>query len=154
MTHDFFTKLVIETRDTLRRYVRKMVRSEESAEEIVQEAFLRTYERVDALHTPQAFLFSTARNLVTDKFRRERNVAENPLVEIDNIGASEVQAGLDELFLAEEFSRILRHAVELLRRLGVSKAGEIKPFEALLHVKVTHGVPVITDIVAVRKQGD
>jgi hypothetical protein len=43
---------------------------------------------------------------------------------------------------------------ELLRRLGVSKAGEIKPFEALLHVKVTHGVPVITDIVAVRQRGD
>jgi hypothetical protein len=43
---------------------------------------------------------------------------------------------------------------ELLRRLGVSRAGEIKPFEALLKVKVTHGVPVITDIVAVRKRGD
>jgi len=40
---------------------------------------------------------------------------------------------------------------ELLQRLGVSKAGGIKPFEALLHVKVTHGVPVITDLVAVRK---
>jgi hypothetical protein len=43
---------------------------------------------------------------------------------------------------------------ELLRRLGVSKSGEVKPFEALLHVKVTHGVPVITDLVAVRKRGD
>jgi len=42
---------------------------------------------------------------------------------------------------------------ELLRRLGISKAGEIKPFEALLRVKVTHGVPVITDLVAVRKRG-
>ncbi len=40
---------------------------------------------------------------------------------------------------------------ELLRRLGVSKADEMKPFEALLRVKVTHGVPVITDLVAVRK---
>jgi hypothetical protein len=40
---------------------------------------------------------------------------------------------------------------ELLRRLGVSKAADLKPFEALLHVKVTHGVPVITDIVAVRQ---
>jgi hypothetical protein len=39
----------------------------------------------------------------------------------------------------------------LLQRLGVSKAGEIKPFEALLHVKVAHGVPVLTDLVAVRK---
>jgi hypothetical protein len=43
---------------------------------------------------------------------------------------------------------------ELLRRLGVSKVGEIKPFEALLKVKVTHGVPVITDIVAVRQRGN
>jgi hypothetical protein len=43
---------------------------------------------------------------------------------------------------------------ELLRRLGVSKAADLKPFEALLHVKVTHGVPVITDLVAVRQRGD
>jgi hypothetical protein len=40
---------------------------------------------------------------------------------------------------------------ELLQRLGVSKGGEIKPFEALLQVKVTHGVPVRIDLVAVRK---
>ena len=40
---------------------------------------------------------------------------------------------------------------DLLRRLGVSKVADMKPFEALLHVKVTHGVPVITDLVAVRK---
>ena len=43
---------------------------------------------------------------------------------------------------------------ELLRRLGVSKGGEIQPFEALLHVKVTHGVPVLTDLVAVRKRSN
>ena len=43
---------------------------------------------------------------------------------------------------------------ELLRRLGVSKASDLKPFEALLHVKVTHGVPVITDLLVVRKRGD
>jgi hypothetical protein len=43
---------------------------------------------------------------------------------------------------------------ELLRRLGVAKADDLKPFEALLRVKVTHGVPVITDVVAVRKRGN
>ena len=43
---------------------------------------------------------------------------------------------------------------ELLQRLGVSKAGEIEPFEALLHVRVTHGVPVTTDLVALRKRGN
>lgn len=39
---------------------------------------------------------------------------------------------------------------ELLQRLGVSKPGELKPFEALLRVKVTHGVPVKTDLIALR----
>ena len=43
---------------------------------------------------------------------------------------------------------------ELLQRLGVSKAGEIKPFEALLRVKVTHGVPVMIGLVAVRERGN
>jgi hypothetical protein len=42
---------------------------------------------------------------------------------------------------------------ELLQRLGVSTPGDLKPFEALLRVKVTHGVPVNTDLLAVRPQG-
>jgi hypothetical protein len=43
---------------------------------------------------------------------------------------------------------------QLLQRLGVSKAADLKPFEALLRVEVKHGVPVITDLVAVRKRSD
>jgi hypothetical protein len=41
---------------------------------------------------------------------------------------------------------------ELLGRLGVAKAAELKPFEALLRVKVTRGVPVGTQLVAVRRR--
>jgi hypothetical protein len=40
---------------------------------------------------------------------------------------------------------------ELLLRLSVSKSGELKPFEAVLHVKVVRGVPVATELVALRK---
>jgi len=43
---------------------------------------------------------------------------------------------------------------ELLHRLGVSKAEEVMPFEALLRVKVTHGVPVKTELLAVRKRSN
>jgi hypothetical protein len=39
---------------------------------------------------------------------------------------------------------------ELLRRLKVSDQGELKPFEAVLRVKVTRGVPVESDIIAIR----
>ncbi len=44
-----------------------------------------------------------------------------------------------------------RHSLRnLLSQLPVSKTGDLKPFEALLHVKVAHGVPVTADLVAVR----
>jgi hypothetical protein len=41
---------------------------------------------------------------------------------------------------------------ELLPRLSVSQTGELKPFEAVLHVRVVRGVPVKTDLVALRTQ--
>ena len=40
---------------------------------------------------------------------------------------------------------------ELLQRLAVSRPGELKPFEALLRVRVARGVPVGTELVALRK---
>jgi hypothetical protein len=41
---------------------------------------------------------------------------------------------------------------ELLQRLSVSKAGELKQFESVLHVKVTRGVPVQMELVALRRK--
>jgi hypothetical protein len=40
---------------------------------------------------------------------------------------------------------------ELLLRMSVSKTGELNPFEALLRVRITRGVPVETELVALRK---
>jgi hypothetical protein len=41
---------------------------------------------------------------------------------------------------------------ELLLRLSVSNSGELKPFEAVIRVKVTRGVPVGSELVALRKE--
>jgi hypothetical protein len=40
---------------------------------------------------------------------------------------------------------------ELLQKLDVTKPTDLKPFEAVLHVKVVRGVPVSTELVALRK---
>jgi hypothetical protein len=42
---------------------------------------------------------------------------------------------------------------ELLLRLSVSQTGQLKPFEAVIRVKVTRGVPVSTELVALRSAG-
>jgi len=39
---------------------------------------------------------------------------------------------------------------ELLLRLSVSQTGQLKPFEAVIRVKVTRGVPVSSELVALR----
>ena len=41
---------------------------------------------------------------------------------------------------------------ELLLRLSVSNSGELKPFEAVIRVRVARGVPVGTELVALRKE--
>ncbi len=40
---------------------------------------------------------------------------------------------------------------ELLRKLSVSESGQLKPFEAVIRVKVVRGVPVGTELVSLRK---
>jgi hypothetical protein len=42
---------------------------------------------------------------------------------------------------------------QLLLRLSVSNTGDMKPFEAVLHVKVARGVPIESELVALRKVG-
>lgn len=39
---------------------------------------------------------------------------------------------------------------ELLQHLKVTRPSDLKPFEALLHVRIIHGVPVKTDLILVR----
>jgi hypothetical protein len=41
---------------------------------------------------------------------------------------------------------------QLLLRLAVTRSGELRPFEALIHVKVARGVPVGSDLIAVRRE--
>lgn len=52
---------------------------------------------------------------------------------------------------AVEYVSRLSSLEELLRRLSVSKPTELKPFEAVIHVKVARGVPMSPELVAVRK---
>jgi hypothetical protein len=43
---------------------------------------------------------------------------------------------------------------ELLQRMKVSKPADLKPFEAVLRVKIAHGVPVVAELVALRNRSN
>ncbi|KAF1691432.1 RNA polymerase sigma factor, partial [Pseudoxanthomonas daejeonensis] len=61
--HERFSHFFAETRQGLLRYGRRLTRSKEAAEDIVQEAYARTLEQGQRVQAPKAFLFITARNL-------------------------------------------------------------------------------------------
>lgn len=113
----------------MRRYIRRLVRSDETAEEIVQEAFLRTYENRGGVEVPRAFLFSTARNLATDRRRHERVAATDSLADFDDTRVEGVGGPLEDALIADEASRLLKQAIERLP----------PQCQAALTLKVFHG---------------
>lgn len=53
------------------------------------------------------------------------------------------QAAVEYVSREDDVRRLLQH-------LNVAKPADLKPFEAVLHVKIAHGVPVTTELIALR----
>jgi RNA polymerase sigma-70 factor, ECF subfamily len=113
---EVFTKLFAESRDALHRYIRRFVGSSETAKEIVQEAFLRTYRERESVTTLRAFLFSTARNLAANEYRHRRTVERDAA---GNFGDSKVypqSESLESELLRDERNRLIQEAIDHLPR--------------------------------------
>lgn len=111
-------RLFSDSREPLRRYIRKVVKCADTADEIVQEAFLRTYEHGNAIEVPRAFLFRTAKNLALNERRHQRVAATEFTSQSECLGSapaantteSEAVRGecLDHIYRAVE--RLPRHS--------------------------------------------
>lgn len=112
--HDIFSRLFLESRTTLRHYVRRFVRSRETADEIVQESFLRAYEHARPNRSPMALLYSIARNLATDHHRHERVARTETVGDFDASPVIPEGESLEARMLAEEEARLLKDATEQL----------------------------------------
>lgn len=110
-----FSEFFAETRQGLLRYVRRLTRTRESAEDIVQEAYVRTFEQGRHVQAPKAFLFVTARNLAWNAHRDQRTAATDPVDDIDRVGAVDSAGSCPEQrLIADEATVLLRQAVERL----------------------------------------
>jgi RNA polymerase sigma-70 factor (ECF subfamily) len=113
--HARFSSFVTETRSGLLRYVRRLTRSNDSAEDIVQEAYARTLEQGDEVRTPKAFLFVTARNLVWNARRHQRVAETDSVADVDDLGALHSDgASTEDRLVADEAAARLKAAIEHL----------------------------------------
>lgn len=109
-----FSKLFAESRQALLRYIRRFVRSSETAKEIVQEAFLRTYRERESIVTPRAFLFSTARNLAANEIRHRRTVERDMVESSDELSVDAEHESLESQLLRDERNRLIQQAIDRL----------------------------------------
>ncbi len=117
-TDSSFARLVAESRDSLTRYVQRLLRRKESAEDIVQEAYLRTYTHSDPGRGPlQPYLFTIARNLAFKAHRHERIVDEH-IARLDPSSSSDsledAESSAEASVLAAERLRLLKDAIGAL----------------------------------------
>lgn len=138
LAKQLFERLFSESREALRRYIRRRVQSDDAADEIVQEAFLRTFELGGTVKTPRAFLFSTARNLATDRYRHDRRAAADSGDSLDVAEVAGPGVSPEDGLIADEASRLLKQAIERLP----------PQCHAALTLKVFHGYSY-TEIAAI-----
>lgn len=74
---EWFVSSILPHEAALQRYLRRLCRNTSEIPDICQEVYVRIYE--NAAHrkpaSPKSFMFTTARNLIIDKARRERVVS-------------------------------------------------------------------------------
>jgi hypothetical protein len=99
---------------------------------------------------PNAFLASPSNLPLTEEYSviarvREGNPAQSVMI-LAGTTTIGTQAAVEYICTPQSLQ-------DLLQRLGVSKPEDLKPFEAVLRVKVTRGVPVAMELVSLRKTG-
>lgn len=112
-----WARLFSESQQALKRYARRLVHSSDAADDIVQEAFLRTYEHGDRVRSPRAVLFSAARNLAIDARRHAQIARTDSLGEMERlavVAGGESPEGPEKAALAEEEGRLLKEAIARL----------------------------------------
>jgi RNA polymerase sigma-70 factor, ECF subfamily len=111
---EIFTKLFAESRQALHRYIRRFVGSSETAKEIVQEAFLRTYRQRESVTTLRAFLFSTARNLAANEYRHRRIMERGAVGDLDDSWVKTERESLEAELLRDERNQLIQEAIDRL----------------------------------------
>ena len=81
MTISEYNKCVDLYSDNIFRFAMKSVRDQDTANDIVQDTFMRLWQHVEKinLETAKSYLFKIANNLIIDLYRKNKFVDSNPV---------------------------------------------------------------------------
>lgn|ERR1700683_2661662 len=157
----WFTREILPHEAALVRYLTRRWPNRDDVYDLRQEAYVRVYEAAGKSRptSPKSFLFTTARNLMADRVRRERVVSIEAWADLDalNVLVDELtperhESALQQLRrLAEAFKDLppkCREVVWMRRVDGVSQkevASRLKVTEGTVEKHVARGVRILAD---------
>jgi RNA polymerase sigma-70 factor (ECF subfamily) len=157
----WFAHNILPHEAALMRYLRRVCRGSADVPDIRQDVYVRVYESAakNRPEMPKAFLFATARNLITDRARRNRIVSidyaqdlDSLNVLIDNLSPEQRLSARQELGrLAEaldDLSTPCREVIWLRRVEGLSQreaAQRLGMLEGTLESHLCRGLRALAD---------
>ena len=114
--HQWFTAEVLPHGPALRAWLRARYPTLTDVDDLVQEAYTRVLraQTVAPISSAKSFLFTTARNLALDHFRREQVVGIESIAEIDELSVVEDMPGVSETVGRQQELELLTQAIQSL----------------------------------------
>lgn len=111
---DSIESLYAAQESALLRYAQSLVHQNESAQDIVQEAFMKLHADFEAVRQPQAWLYRTVHNLALNHLRAGRKIVPLVTDESDQTEPSDAQPLPDEYLAQMESIGQARLSLDLL----------------------------------------
>lgn len=158
----WFIREVLSLEPCLMQFLQRNCRSESDLADLCQDVYVRVYEAAQKQipEKPKSFALTTARNLLTDRFRHERIVPIDAVADLDALSAAidepdpeRVVAARDELRLVQaaldHLPNRCREAVFLKQVEGLSRreiAARMNVGEETVKQHLTTGMYMLADI--------
>ena len=161
---DWLTKHLLPFEGELRGRLRRVCISSADVDDVVQEGYFRIMQMSSVAHVaePRAFLVRMARNLVTDRLRRDAVVSIEAMANLEDLQAADATPGPEQVAMARaELKWVLGLIAELpdrckevfrARRIfGLSQkeaASSLGVTEKAVEYELMKGMELISDRIA------
>ncbi|NOT86942.1 MAG: sigma-70 family RNA polymerase sigma factor [Lysobacter sp.] len=158
---DWFVREILIHEEALTRYLQRCWPHRDDLHDLRQEVYIRVYEAASGTlpNSPKAFLFTSARNLITDRLRRSRVVSIETMGDLEPLNVLVDEVSPERRFggrqalrrLSEAFDRLpdrcrqvmwLRRVEELPQKVVALQLGIS---EKTVEKHVANGIRLIAD---------
>ncbi|HEX6859553.1 MAG TPA: sigma-70 family RNA polymerase sigma factor [Caulobacteraceae bacterium] len=113
---EWFAEHILPMEPKVRAWLRKAGWRREEVEDLIQETYARVaaaYARAEVAH-PQAYVFTTLRNVAADQLRRQRIVSIRSVADMSRLNIAGDELDAEQRLTAHEELEALREAIDRL----------------------------------------